>query len=138
MVHVDIVSESIQVEKVQSLVEGHKNGGIVHFVGTVRNQTNGEPVKYLDFECYEPMAIKEMRKIGEAAINKFQVTAIALIHRVGKAELGETVVAIAASSPHRKNAFLACEFAIDTLKETVPIWKKEVFENGYHWVSAHP
>lgn len=113
-------------------------GGVVLFVGTVRNQTKGKRVVRLDFEAYEPMAISEMRKIAEKAIEQFSVKKIAFHHRVGSLSVGEIPVLIAVSSAHRGAAFDACEFAIDTLKQTVPIWKKEIFEDGEVWVSATP
>lgn len=119
-------------------VKTDDSGGIVTFVGTVRNQTKGKRVLRLDFEAYEPMAISEMRKIAEQAVERFSLKKIAIYHRVGSLEVGEVPVVIAASAAHRGAAFDACEYAIDTLKETVPIWKKEIFEDGEVWVSATP
>ena len=113
-------------------------GGIVVFVGTVRDQTKGKTVKYLEFEAYEPMAIKEMQKIADKAKERWGLHKMVIHHRVGLVPITEEAVVIACSSAHRKEAFAACEYAIDTLKETVPIWKKEVFEDGEVWVSAHP
>lgn len=113
-------------------------GGIVVFVGTVRDQTKGKSVKHLEFEAYEPMAVKEMQKIAHEAQEKWGLHDMVIHHRVGLVPIEEEAVVIACSSAHRKEAFAACEFAIDTLKETVPIWKKEVFEDGEVWVSAHP
>lgn len=113
-------------------------GGIVTFVGTVRNDTQGKKVHQLEFTAYKPMAIKEMQKIADATLQKFGVYKIAIHHAIGMLQIGEIPVVIAVSSKHRKAAFLACEFAIDTLKETVPIWKKEFFEDGSLWVNAHP
>jgi len=113
-------------------------GGIVVFVGTVRNQTQGKPVQHLEFESYEPMALKEMRKIADQAIENWRLHDMVIHHRMGRVEIEEEAVVIACSSAHRKEAFAACEYAIDTLKETVPIWKKEIFEDGEVWVSAHP
>ena len=113
-------------------------GGIVVFVGTVRNQTNGKTVKHLEFESYEPMAIKEMQKIAYHAKERWGLHKIVIHHRVGLVPITEEAVVIACSSAHRKEAFAACEYAIDTLKESVPIWKKEIFEDGEVWVSAHP
>ncbi|NET40307.1 MAG: molybdenum cofactor biosynthesis protein MoaE, partial [Cyanothece sp. SIO1E1] len=113
-------------------------GGTVVFVGTVRDQTKGKKVVRLEFEAYKPMAISEMRKIAEAAKEKWSAHKIAIHHRVGVLDIGEIAVIIAVATPHRKAAFEACEYAIDTLKETVPIWKKEIFEDGEVWVAAHP
>jgi len=113
-------------------------GGLVTFVGTVRNQTKGKTVLRLEFEAYTPMAIAEMRKIAEETIRKWPVLQIAIHHRIGTLGVGEVPVVIAVACAHRKAAFEACQFAIDTLKETVPIWKKEYFEDGEVWVAAHP
>lgn len=120
------------------LVSDDGSGGLVMFVGNVRNQTKGKTVKYLEFEAYEPMAIKEMQKIADTAKDRWKLHKMVIHHRVGKVPIGEEAVIIACSSPHRKASFEACEYAIDTLKETVPIWKKEFFEDGEVWVSAHP
>lgn len=113
-------------------------GGIVVFVGTVRDQTKGKAVKHLEFEAYEPMAVKEMQKIADQAKEKWGLHDMVIHHRIGLVPIEEEAVVIACSSAHRKEAFAACEYAIDTLKETVPIWKKEIFEDGEVWVSAHP
>ena len=121
-----------------NFVRTDDSGGIVTFVGTVRNHTKGKRVIRLDFEAYEPMAISEMQKIAERAVEAFSLKKIAIYHRTGSLEIGEIPVIIAASAAHRGAAFDACEFAIDTLKDTVPIWKKEIFEDGEVWVSATP
>ncbi len=113
-------------------------GGIVVFVGTVRNQTKGKTVKHLEFESYEKMALKEMQKIADEATERWSLYKMVIHHRLGLVPIEEEAVVIACSSAHRKEAFEACQYAIDTLKETVPIWKKEVFEDGEVWVSAHP
>ncbi len=113
-------------------------GGIAIFVGTVRNQTQGKKVLRLAFEAYEVMAISEMRKIAEQVQTRWSAEKVAIHHRTGVLGIGEIAVIIAVATPHRKAAFEACEFAIDTLKETVPIWKKEFFEDGEVWVAAHP
>lgn len=137
-IQIKITTEPLNLAECQQFVEDDSVGGIVHFVGTVRNNTKGNTVKFLDFEAYEPMAVKEMTKIGEEAILKFNVHKVAIHHRIGKLEIGEIPVIIAVSSAHRIAAFQACQYAIDTLKQTVPIWKKEFFEDGEVWVSATP
>lgn len=114
------------------------SGGLVVFVGNVRNKTKDKSVQYLDFESYIPMALKEMEKIATVAIERWNLHDMAIHHRIGRVPIGEEAVVIACSSAHRKESFEACQYAIDTLKETVPIWKKEVFEDGEVWVSAHP
>ena len=128
----------LELSKCQAFVESPSCGGIVHFIGTVRNHTKGRFVIKLDFEAYKPMAISEMHKIAEEAIKKFDIHKIAIHHRVGVLEIGEIPVIITVSSFHRSAAFEACQFSIDRLKETVPIWKKEYFEDGEVWVSATP
>jgi molybdopterin synthase catalytic subunit len=113
-------------------------GGITIFVGTVRNQTKGKRVVQLNFEAYEPMAIAEMKKIIAKAAQKWSILKVSMHHRVGELQVGELPVVIAVATPHRDAAFEACRYMIDTLKETVPIWKKEIFEDGEVWVAAHP
>lgn len=119
-------------------VSSPDSGGIDVFIGTVRNATKGRAVLHLEFEAYAPMAIREMEKIAAQAREKWPVHAISIHHRIGNLGIGDIAVVIAVSAAHRDAAFQACRFAIDTLKETVPIWKKEVFEDGEVWVAAHP
>ncbi len=113
-------------------------GGISIFVGTVRNNTADKTVTHLEFTAYKPMAVKEMQKIADQALEKFPIKKVAIHHAIGKLDIGAIPVIIACSSKHRKAAFEACQFCIDTLKETVPIWKKEFFQDGEVWVNAHP
>ncbi|MEZ4775253.1 MAG: molybdenum cofactor biosynthesis protein MoaE [Bacteroidia bacterium] len=113
-------------------------GGINVFIGTVRNHTKGKTVVRLEFEAYEKMAVNEMKKIARTAREQWQAESIAIHHRTGILVPGDIAVVIAVATPHRAAAFAACQYAIDTLKETVPIWKKEIFEDGEVWVSAHP
>jgi len=108
------------------------------FIGTVRNATKGKKVNKLEFEAYEPMAIAEMEKIAKQAFEKWPVQKVLIHHRIGVLEVGEVPVVIAVSAAHRAAAFDACRYIIDTLKQTVPIWKKEIFEDGEVWVAAHP
>jgi molybdopterin synthase catalytic subunit len=115
-----------------------ESGGIDVFIGTVRNATKGKKVLRLDFEAYEPMAISEMNKIAAQAVERWPVQKILIHHRTGLLNVGEVPVVIAVSAAHRDAAFDACRYIIDTLKQTVPIWKKESFEDGDVWVAAHP
>ncbi len=138
LIEIILSDKTLNEQACLDFVKTDDSGGIVTFVGTVRNQTKGKRVMRLDFEAYEPMAISEMRKIAEQAVEKFLLKKMAIYHRVGSLEIGEVPVVIAASAAHRGAAFDACEYAIDTLKETVPIWKKEIFEDGEVWVSATP
>jgi MoaE-MoaD fusion protein len=114
---------------------GHA-GAIVTFDGFVRNQSHGRRTLYLEYEAYEPMAVSKMRKIGDSIHEQFAVHRLAIVHRLGRLEIGETSVFIAVSASHRASAFDACRFAIDTLKRTVPIWKKEFFEDGAVWADG--
>ncbi len=108
------------------------------FVGTVRNVTKNKSVLHLEFEGYVPMAISELQKIVEQTFQRWPVQKIAVHHRLGHIKVGGIAVIIAVSTPHRKAAFEACQFIIDSLKKTVPIWKKEFFEDGAVWVAANP
>jgi len=138
MIEVKILSEPLQVDDCTASVKKDGAGGIAVFVGTVRNHTKGKAVKCLEFEAYETMAISEMQKIAETIQKKWDTYGICIHHRVGSLGIQDIAVIIAVSCAHRAAAFEACQFAIDTLKQTVPIWKKEIFEDGEEWVSAHP
>lgn len=133
-----ITEHKLDAKACTDLVTYPGAGGIVVFVGTVRDQTKGKSVKHLEFESYEVMALREMQKIADIAIDRWSLHRMVIHHRLGLVPIEEEAVVIACSSAHRKEAFEACQYAIDTLKETVPIWKKEVFEDGEVWVSAHP
>lgn len=138
MIDIQILEHALSVDTCTKMVADDAAGGTTVFIGTVRNQTAGNEVVRLEFEAYVPMAIKEMRKIADQITSRWDAIHVVMHHRVGVLEIGEIPVIIAVSTPHRKAAFEACQFAIDTLKETVPIWKKEVFKNGEVWVAAHP
>lgn len=135
---IQLVSEPPDVGGVTALVQRPDNGGIATFVGTVRDQTRGRAVIELEFEAYAPMALRELTKIARTATERFQLNGVAIHHFVGLAPVGTVVVVIAASAPHRQSVFAACQYCIDTLKQTVPIWKKERFADGEVWVSATP
>lgn len=135
---IKLSTKEIQTQEVIDSVASPEAGAIDVFIGTVRNQTKGKKVVHLEFEAYDSMAIKELEKIEIIAREKWPILKIAIVHAVGKLEIGQVPVVIAVSTPHRKAAFEACKFVIDSLKETVPIWKKEIFEDGDVWVSAHP
>ncbi|AOW17373.1 molybdenum cofactor biosynthesis protein MoaE [Polaribacter vadi] len=135
---IKITSEKLNLQECYSFVEDNFCGGISAFIGTVRNDTQGKEVTQLDFSTYKPMAIKEMQKIADLALEKFDIFKIAIHHAEGVLQVGDIPVIITTSSKHRKAAFLACEFAINTLKESVPIWKKEHFSDGEVWVNAYP
>jgi len=112
-------------------------GAIVTFDGVVREQTKGRRVVSLEYEAYAPMAVKEMRRLGAEVRERWpEVERIGIIHRFGELAITESSVVIVITSPHRRVAFEACHFAIDRLKQTVPIWKKEIFEDGEEWVEG--
>lgn len=138
MIDIQLLDTPLKVDDCTQFVTSASAGGTTVFIGTVRDQTKGKKVLRLDFEAYGPMAISEMRKIAEQATEKWQCEKISIHHRVGTLEIEEIAVIIAVATPHRKAAFEACQYCIDTLKETVPIWKKEIFEDGEVWVAAHP
>jgi MoaE-MoaD fusion protein len=117
-------------------VRTDSDGAIVTFDGCVRDNSNGRRTLYLDYESYESMAVAKLREIAAEIHAKFAIDRIAIAHRLGRLEIGETSVFIAVSAPHRAPAFDACRFAIDTLKRTVPIWKKEYFADGAVWADG--
>lgn len=138
MIDIQLLDVPLSPNQAFEYVRSGKAGGIDMFIGTVRAQTKGKRVLKLEFEAYAKMAISEMQKIANVATERWPVQRMAIHHRIGTLEIGEIAVIIAVATPHRKASFDACQFAIDTLKETVPIWKKEFFEDGAVWVAAHP
>jgi MoaE-MoaD fusion protein len=131
-----LVREPIDMAALARHVGGPENGATVTFDGFVRNQSHNRATLYLDYEAYESMALAKMREIGAQLHEKYCIHRVAMVHRLGRLEIGETSVFIAISAPHRAAAFEACRFAIDTLKRTVPIWKKEYFEDGAVWADG--
>ncbi len=135
---IKLTEKPIDIIEVVDVVKDDLAGGIDVFVGTVRGQTQGRKVLALEFEAYNKMAEMELKKIMEEASERWPVLKIAVSHAVGKKTIGDIAVAVAVSAAHREAAFDACRYVIDTLKERVPIWKKEIFEDGEVWVAAHP
>jgi molybdopterin synthase catalytic subunit len=135
---IQIFSTPLNIQSSIDWIMSPESGGIDVFIGTVRNVTKGKMVIRLEFEAYEPMAIAEMEKIAKQAFAKWPVQKVLVHHRTGALDVGEVPVIIAVSAAHRAAAFDACRYIIDTLKQTVPIWKKEIFEDGEVWVAAHP
>jgi molybdopterin synthase catalytic subunit len=133
-----LFSNEWERDKALEFVQGEGFGALVVFEGHVRNKSKGSSVVRLEFEAYEAMAMKEMEKIALSAMATFGIGRICLFHRTGVLGIGEVPVLIAVSSVHRGEAFAACQFAIDTLKKDVPIWKKEVTGAGEEWVSDRP
>jgi len=135
---IQILSTPLEIQSAIYWIMSPESGGIDIFIGTVRNTTKGKAVIRLEFEAYEPMALAEMEKIVTQAEEKWPIQKALIHHRTGVLEIGEIPVLIAVSAAHRAAAFEACRYIIDTLKQTVPIWKKEIFEDGEVWVAAHP
>ncbi len=133
-----IVRDTIDTQGVLARIKGGEDGAAVVFEGVVRNQTRGRRTLYLDYEAYEEMALGQMEGLAEQAVKQFPVREVVLIHRLGRLEIGQTSVLIVVASPHRTAAFDACRWLIDTLKRTVPIWKKEYFEDGAVWADGEP
>lgn len=138
MVDIQLLSTPLSIETCRNFVADASAGAIVQFIGTVRNQTRDKAVVRLEFEAYQPMAIGEMQKIATEALSRFPILHVSIHHRCGSLSIGDVPVVIAVSAAHRSAAFEACQFCIDTLKQSVPIWKKEIFEDGATWVAAHP
>ena len=131
-----VVREAIRRDEIVAALRAPEDGALVVFDGFVRNNFKGKETLYLEYEAYESMACAKMREIGAEIHAQFPIHRLAIIHRLGRLEIGETSVLIAVSSPHRAAAFDACRFAIDTLKRTVPIWKKEYFVGGAVWAEG--
>lgn len=130
-----VVDTTLSADAIAAAVDHPGAGGVVIFSGVVRNETGGRSVKFLEYEAHAPMAEAKLREIGRALRARWPgVKRVAMLHRVGRLEIGESSVLIAVSAGHRQEAFEACKFAIDTLKRTVPVWKKEHFEDGEVWV----
>ncbi len=128
----------LSMDELLAQVSGPGMGGVCTFTGVVRNQARGESIDHLEYEAYPPMAEREMQKIVEQVSARWLEVRLAMAHRVGRLEIGDAAVMIAAAAPHRADAFQACRFAIDSLKQTVPIWKKEFATSGAHWVEENP
>jgi molybdopterin synthase catalytic subunit len=131
-----ITEQSINTQEVADFVADPAAGAMATFVGMTRNTNDGRNVTRLEYECYPGMAEKEMRKIAEEVLTRWPIIKVAMLHRLGRVDIGEASVAIAVSSGHRHAAFEACHYAINQLKETVPIWKKELYEGGELWIGS--
>ncbi len=133
-----LTRERIRTDELARALQNPEDGAVVVFEGVVRNNTRGRRTLYLDYEAYEAMAAQELQKLADQACEKFAVREVQIAHRLGRLEIGETSVAIIVCSAHRGAAFDACRWTIDTLKKTVPIWKKEYFEDGAVWADGEP
>jgi molybdopterin synthase catalytic subunit len=133
-----LTREPIDSVRIVGEIKAGEDGAVVIFDGIVRNNTRGRETLFLDYEAYETMALTQMRALAEEAVERFRVRDVALVHRLGRIEIGETSVLIVVASAHRGPAFDACRWLIDTLKKTVPIWKKEHFVDGAVWAAGEP
>lgn len=136
--HAAIVREVIDTTSVVKAIKRPEDGATVIFEGIVRNHTRGRRTLYLDYEAYQEMAIKQMEELAGRALKEYKVRDVTIVHRLGRLEIGETSVLIVVASAHRAAAFEACRWLIDALKRTVPIWKKEYFEDGAVWADGEP
>lgn len=138
MIEIKLSEQLLRIEDAHAVMKDPYCGATNIFVGTVRGSSKGRKVKKLEFEAKESMAHKEMHNIALEASKKWPVKQILIQHRIGVVDVGDIPVVIAVSTPHRQQSFEACAYIIDELKKNVPIWKKEIYEDGEIWVSAHP
>jgi molybdopterin synthase catalytic subunit len=133
----DLTEEPLDPGRIIEQVRHTGSGAVVVFLGTVRDEDQGRRVRHLEYEAYRSMAEKEMGRVGDETLARWPSVRIAMRHRTGRLAAGDVALVIAASAPHRGDAFEACRYAIDRIKEVVPIWKKEVWEDGEAWLEGH-
>jgi molybdopterin synthase catalytic subunit len=133
---IEITHDPLDPEAITAKVRDAANGAVVTFLGTTRGRTAKRNVLHLEYEAYTPMAEKKLVEVAEEIRSKFSVEDVFIAHRLGRLEIEEISLVVAVASPHRKDAFAACQYAVDRIKETVPIWKKEFFEGGEVWVES--
>jgi MoaE-MoaD fusion protein len=131
-----LIREPIDIQKVTENLQKPEDGALVVFEGIVRNHSQDKAVRFLEYDAYESMALKKLEEVGSHAKSEYAIRDIAIIHRLGHMNVGECSIVIAVASAHRGPAFDACRFAIDTIKEMVPIWKKEFYEDGEIWIEG--
>jgi molybdopterin synthase catalytic subunit len=136
--HSSLVREAIDTVMVANAIKRPADGALATFDGIVRDNSRGRRTLYLDYSAYEPMALRQMEQLAQRALTEFEVRDVRMVHRLGRLHIGETSVYIAVASAHRAAAFDACRWLIDTLKKTIPIWKKEYFEDGAVWADGEP
>ena len=132
---IEITNEPLDPDAITARVRADTNGAVVTFLGTTRSSTDDRKVLHLEYEAYEPMARKKLAEIADKMRERWEVD-VAIAHRLGRLEIGETSLVVAVASPHRSEAFAACQYSVDRIKQTVPIWKKEFFEGGEVWVES--
>ena len=133
---IEVTHEPLDSEVVTRKVVKDTNGAVVTFLGTTRDNFEGKRVITLEYEAFEEMAVKKLEEIRQGLMAEFQIEDVAIAHRIGRVDIGQISLVVAVASPHRKEAFLACHEAVDRLKSTVPIWKKEIYEDGSRWVAC--
>lgn len=133
---IEITDKELDPQAISASVRGDSNGAVVTFLGTTRDSTQDRRVRYLEYEAYRPMAVKKLSEIADEIRNKYLIEDVALVHRIKRLDVGEISLVVAVSSPHRKAAFAACQYAVDRIKQTVPIWKKEHFVGGDVWIES--
>lgn len=136
--HASIVRDRIDAQHIRSEISRPEDGAVAIFEGVVRNHSRGRKTLYLHYEAYEDMALQEMESLADQVLREFKIRDVAIVHRLGRLEIGETSVLIVVASAHRAPAFDACRWLIDTLKRKVPIWKKEYFQDGAVWADGEP
>ncbi len=135
---IQIADKAIDIQACIDAAQSERAGAVDIFIGTVRNHNNAKEVVRLIFETYDTMAVKKMQELADQAREKWEIEKIVMVHRKGTLEIGDVAVVIAVSTPHRAASFEACQWLIDTLKQVVPIWKREVYKDGEEWLEAHP
>lgn len=134
---IEITEKPLDAEAITAKVRKDTNGAVVTFLGTTRRFSEGRTVLYLEYEAYNDMALKKLTQIHQEMLQEWAIEDVAIAHRIGRLEIEETSLVVAVASPHRKEAFLACHKVVDRIKEIVPIWKKEIFEDGSAWVESN-
>ena len=133
---ITITETQLNIQSFTDYVLGDQNGAVNTFLGVTRNSTDGRAVVKLEYECYLPMAQKKLEEIKNEAVRKWEISSVAIGHRIGTLDIGETSLVVAVSGPHRAAVFEVCQYIVDRIKEIVPIWKKEFFEDGAIWVES--
>lgn len=133
---IEITEKPLDPDAVTALITDDKNGAVVTFLGTTRSYTGERRTLFLEYEAYRPMADMELARVVREMKERWPIGDAAVAHRLGRLEVGETSLVVAVSSPHRREAFEACQYAVDRIKQTVPIWKKEHFEGGEVWIES--
>jgi len=131
-----VTLEPLDAAQTAQAVASPECGAVATFIGLVRDHNLGRPVRWLDYECYEPLAVKSLERIAAEAEAEWPGARLAIVHRIGSLQIGEASVVIAAASPHRADAFAACRYAIERIKQIVPIWKREHFDGGESWIEG--